>query len=244
MATVVQTQAHGSNATIDSVGATLTFGSSVQTGSTIVVLVAISATGTTIGASDATNGAYTVAQLRNPGARAACVLYKHNVTGGFTQVTITSSVSGTGRAAIVEFTGADAGTPTTGFYSTASTSEDHYCSTLGVTGSGFVGAASAGGNGSDWSPDAPFTALTSTTANQRRLYYRTGSSSAERAHYTTTGTLQNSDGAMALFPDASGSPPGSISDLDATAVSSTQVNLTWTPASGATSHRIERATVG
>lgn len=39
-------------------------------------------------------------------------------------------------------------------------------------------------------------------------------------------------------------PPTAITDLAAVAVSATQVDLTWTPASGATSHRIERAVVG
>lgn len=39
-------------------------------------------------------------------------------------------------------------------------------------------------------------------------------------------------------------PPGTINDLSAVAVSSTQVDLTWTAATDATSHRIERATVG
>ncbi len=38
--------------------------------------------------------------------------------------------------------------------------------------------------------------------------------------------------------------PSTITDLDAVVISATRVDLTWTPATGATSHRIERATVG
>ena len=49
---------------------------------------------------------------------------------------------------------------------------------------------------------------------------------------------------MATYTAPPSSPPGNISNLDGTAVSSTQVDLTWTAASGATSHRIERATIG
>lgn len=44
-------------------------------------------------------------------------------------------------------------------------------------------------------------------------------------------------GALVLAPSA-------ITDLDATAISATRVDLTWTPATNATSHRVERATVG
>jgi hypothetical protein len=49
---------------------------------------------------------------------------------------------------------------------------------------------------------------------------------------------------MASWGGLAGAPPGPISDLNATAVSSTQVNLTWTAATDAASHRIERSTVG
>lgn len=38
--------------------------------------------------------------------------------------------------------------------------------------------------------------------------------------------------------------PSTITNLDATAISSTRVDLTWTSATGATSQRVERATVG
>ena len=60
---------------------------------------------------------------------------------------------------------------------------------------------------------------------------------------TTTFNNQNAPATFWTTGAAETEAPGAITDLSAVAVSSTQVDLTWTAASGATSHRVERATV-
>lgn len=48
--------------------------------------------------------------------------------------------------------------------------------------------------------------------------------------------------ALALSSGGGGSPPGQVTGLSATAVSSSQINLSWSAVSGATSYKVERAT--
>src|SRR5262249_9777973 len=61
---------------------------------------------------------------------------------------------------------------------------------------------------------------------------------------STSGTLFSDYGNVASATTPQIAQPGIPANLDATAFSATQVNLTWGAASGATSYRIERRILG
>lgn len=199
MATVVQSKIHASNTTIFG-GTDLVFDSPVTNGNAVVVAIALGATATSHGASDATNGAYSGLVFRSSTSRSASVLAKRNVTGGFTTVTLTSSDTGSGRAAIFEVSGLDtSASPLTGdALNTAVT--NHVSSGSGLSGSGFTVSAAMLSANVNWTPGTDYTNATSTTSNSRMIQYRTIALSTNDGPFSTASSV-GSTAVMALLLD-------------------------------------------
>jgi hypothetical protein len=248
MATIVQTKVVDSNVSI-STGTTIAFDSPVTAGNTVVVALTGTATASSFGVSDSIAGTYTTGVNEGGSARARGLFYKQSHAGGSPTITITATVVTTTRYRIFELSGLDpagphqiglanTGTNTTTHPSAASVSGSYVAT---ISGTGFAVAVGLRSGAGAWTPDGAYTAGTNIT-QLRMMQYRIGTLTADVAPFTTV-DLTVSGCAILFLPDAAGGPPGAITDLSGTAISSTQVDLTWTAASGATSHRVERATV-
>jgi hypothetical protein len=239
MATTVQSFGTA-NIALSTTPTVVSFSGNVTTGSSVVVFISTNAASSTLAVSDGINSSYSIA-VNSGSTHTRAVFYKHNVTGGFANVSVTSSVTGSNcRVGLLEVTGLNvSGTIQTDILTDGVSATSHTCGATGVTGTGLSACVSS------------LNAVTTTTTNETNLWtldvariawYKIGTVTAYQGAFTTLASVLDRS-AMAFFPDAAGGPPSAITNLSGTAVSSTQVDLAWTAATGAASHRVERATV-
>ena len=215
-AAVVQTKVSASVVSLSSTPTNLAFDAPVTGGNAVVVIVAVGSTASTIAASDATNGTYDVTVSADDGAEMSATRSKRNLTGGFSTVSVTSSVTGNGVVFMFEVSGLDTGAaPSTGSIENGSGSTSHVSSASGLSGTGFSVCGAmlntiVATEGTGWTPLAsPSTA--------RFCQYRTGTVSNNDGPFTTaSGT--GSIAVMAVFAEAAGvgggsKPPRSRSTL-------------------------------
>lgn len=175
-------------------------------GNTIITAVASSCSSTTVGVSDASNGAHTVPVSTGGGGVWAAIAYFNNTAAGVTTISVTSSETCNGVVWIYEVSGVS-GAPTTDSKFNSSTTA-HECGSTGVTGTGFgvCAAMLTAGNqqteGTGW--------LEATTPNNARFsQYKcasgcgstTGTFSANDGPWTAA-MAEASQGVMALFADS------------------------------------------
>lgn len=168
------------------------FAGNVITGNAVIVLVETSGSrGVT--ASDATNGSYVTDAEQPTTDRFAHICSKRNLTGGFTQVSISISGGVTNFVvSIYEVSGLNNVSPQTGLNSMAGTSVNHICSDTLLSGTGFWAACCAlnGSGGGLITPSGTWMLDTPTTG-------------VEQVHMSQVATLNNEQGAFTTAVDIS-----------------------------------------
>jgi len=231
-----------------SIGATL----ANNAGHSLVVACRQGADATSIsGVTDSAGNAYILVNKSSSGGagtRETAVYAATNIpasSGNTVSCNFASNLSAAEGIVVLEFANVASvdASVTSSSGSTSVTSLSSGALTTTKNGDALIYAVTTSGDETTWTPATGYTIPANATNARQAVEYAIAGAAGSKSTSLSWGVSAVANGVfLALAPSSSGSPPAAPTNLSAAPVSSSQIDLSWTGSSGATSYNALRST--